>query len=1292
MRWIFVFLAFALAGCAPTGAPDTASRTEDKVDAKAARQLFAVNFDNLSAVADQAGGDRKSSLKRDMGLDTEAGFHGQSLLLKVGEDCTYATKGNLDLSGGLVSFWVRPYDWDNTAAGRIPLFRVQGKVDGKTQVMEITAKAGSVIFGFRGMTTFEVSTPVTWRKATWYQVAAVWNDREAFVSVNGRPGKFKKFKNGETFRFPALAETRFALVPEPQNGRTAIDEVRIFSGSVSADTVLGSYLSAIGADILPPVITVPRCAGVKIDGRLDDAAWKRASRLPIMTRNRTIMPYAHTAFVSLLWDEKQLYVGCFSPIVDGQVAATVKAHDGPVWQDDAFEVFLTPAAKGSDRYFHWIFNSLGAVFDCIGTGEKSWNSTIPIRTFRGRDFWTVEMAIPYAQISAGVPEIGTVWRANFARDWRLISKHSTAWTIWAYTGLSFLENPERHGKLIFADEKSGVRYRLGDGVRQGDIAVHLQAGSRVKAEIEVLDKKQKTVKKSTTFRGRSTLRITVGDATTGTITLRAANMKGEEVVAYRTRFRVRPPLSFGVVPQVEANRIQVLVDLSNLSSAWLAAVKEGRVKLAAEIVPRKGEVLLRSGTPRIAEYAFTFPCDWRKNHFQVKVRLKAAGLNDLRAEHGIEVPDLPWINNKLGVSHDVLEPWTPLVCQGTATVSCWGRKYEFDGPFMKSVTNQNREQLRGPVRLLLCGPGGREAFLANAGRVKHKAGDRIEWQGTGKFRHADIKVDWSAWMEYDGLVVSTITLTPPAGGVEVDSLSLSIPLRKDIVKYVRGMKSQTSIRSGHDTVGGKPWQSGFEPVVWVTNDREGFLYFCESDANWVYSREQAKAASVVRVRKGLDAGIFLNIISRAVRFTRPLTYRFGFQATPVKPMLPRRRHYNFGQHAAQPYKNMQNWFTLHANPTGTWDVARPAVLRKWDQDLKARGITQLYYAVTSCTPDNTAAYRLFKTRWSSPFPAMYGPYDGKASRWAPAVSPYYLQAVCPGDPSFQDMLLYTADRIIREVGVSGLYTDTDGIFVCENPHHGHGYTDAFGRRGLTWTILSKRRFAKRLATICRTAGKDRVLWKTHAHAKLIPPVHCFADMWYPGEELTGRLFGNRFYYIKDMDPDVWHVDYRGDTSGIAHYFLPEFIRGTKDKTDDKQPQPTESLIAMLAVNDIDSSSSYCHKPSFSEWWGLRKKLGLLDSEFIGYWRRDCPVKAITPAALASVHLTPSGVVIPIANRNSKATVIRVRLDLDWLGFKGGRVTAADARTGKQLSLRGNVMEVPVKGYNYTYVTVGKAGQ
>jgi hypothetical protein len=160
-------------------------------------------------------------------------------------------------------------------------------------------------------------------------------------------------------------------------------------------------------------------------------------------------------------------------------------------------------------------------------------------------------------------------------------------------------------------------------------------------------------------------------------------------------------------------------------------------------------------------------------------------------------PALPWAGSQIGRSDEVLAPWTPLTYDGDANVSCWGRTYTFDGPFLKEALHHERNLLSGPVTMTLTTTRGTGTLVALCSQARRKDAHRAEFSGTGNFGPAGLDADWSMWMEYDGSTVATITLRPAPGGTDARRLALrSPPSRAATLAGRRSLRNQPRRRHG----------------------------------------------------------------------------------------------------------------------------------------------------------------------------------------------------------------------------------------------------------------------------------------------------------------------------------------------------------------------------------------------------------------------------------------------------------------------------------------------------------------
>jgi hypothetical protein len=155
-------------------------------------------------------------------------------------------------------------------------------------------------------------------------------------------------------------------------------------------------------DRLPEIQCQKVDGAVKVDGLLDDQAWRRSPDTTNMTvRTLDGNPSVATGF----WvshDTENLYVAarCSEPNLPGLVT-TATERDGHCWEDDSVEIFV---ATDEDRkmYYQFIVTASGVLYDGK-IRDSQWNGECAWATGREEAAWTLEMAIPWKTIGLTPP-------------------------------------------------------------------------------------------------------------------------------------------------------------------------------------------------------------------------------------------------------------------------------------------------------------------------------------------------------------------------------------------------------------------------------------------------------------------------------------------------------------------------------------------------------------------------------------------------------------------------------------------------------------------------------------------------------------------------------------------------------------------------------------------------------------------------------------------------------------------------------------------------------------------------
>ncbi len=170
---------------------------------------------------------------------------------------------------------------------------------------------------------------------------------------------------------------------------------------------------------------------IKIDGQLDEAAWKHAQAVtvsyPFRPKDATNLP---TTTARLLWDRNSLYLAWEAE--DTDIWSYSDKKDDKLWRGDIVEFYAKPSTK--DGVFYEIdIAPNGALCDgrypSRASGGfarfKKWNSKARIATYidgtddnwHDRDKgYTVEAAIPLSAFGESVlPKAGTEWMFGLFR-------------------------------------------------------------------------------------------------------------------------------------------------------------------------------------------------------------------------------------------------------------------------------------------------------------------------------------------------------------------------------------------------------------------------------------------------------------------------------------------------------------------------------------------------------------------------------------------------------------------------------------------------------------------------------------------------------------------------------------------------------------------------------------------------------------------------------------------------------------------------------------------------------------
>jgi len=221
-------------------------------------------------------------------------------------------------------------------------------------------------------------------------------------------------------------------------------------------------LTANGQASRLPVYEVRRTTvPIKVDGKLNDAAWAEAPTVGDFVNNMDGSQSKYKTEARLLYDDNFLYIAFRA--VDDNIWSTMKRRDQHLWEEEVVEVFLqADPLQGS--YIELEVNPLGTMLDLYMLAARkplhyeSWNSEKlrwGVQVFgtvdgKGGDKeWTCEIALPMEDIvtaSHRPPKAGDRWRMNLYRGEHFPEAADLAWSPTLQADFHF---PKRFGELVF---------------------------------------------------------------------------------------------------------------------------------------------------------------------------------------------------------------------------------------------------------------------------------------------------------------------------------------------------------------------------------------------------------------------------------------------------------------------------------------------------------------------------------------------------------------------------------------------------------------------------------------------------------------------------------------------------------------------------------------------------------------------------------------------------------------------------------------------------------------------------
>lgn len=291
----------------------------------------------------------------------------------------------------------------------------------------------------------------------------------------------KVYADEQSFKVPKSAEGgKLKIVTGIWKGK---NRLAIKGGpNVGKDRALVATLRVLGEPKRDPKVPelrvdrLPEGKTIKIDGKLDEEAWKTAASTGAFVNVKTGKRDKKASVqgnAKLTWDDTALYVGFEVEDKDVIGGFDKNAKDPHLWTKDTTEIMIDPDGDGDNKdYYEIQVSPQNLVFDSQFDeynkprggpkgpfGHQDWSSKLesavsvngtldkPGDEDKG---YTVEIKLPWKSLDKAKkvpPELGQTWRFNF---YAMQNNGGVAWS--PILGKGNFHKASQFGKILFAEE------------------------------------------------------------------------------------------------------------------------------------------------------------------------------------------------------------------------------------------------------------------------------------------------------------------------------------------------------------------------------------------------------------------------------------------------------------------------------------------------------------------------------------------------------------------------------------------------------------------------------------------------------------------------------------------------------------------------------------------------------------------------------------------------------------------------------------------------------------------------
>ncbi len=603
---------------------------------------------------------------------------------------------------------------------------------------------------------------------------------------------------------------------------------------------------------------------------------------------------------------------------------------------------------------------------------------------------------------------------------------------------------------------------------------------------------------------------------------------------------------------------------------------------------------------------------------------------------------LRWLNSRLGDDNIPVKPYIPLKLKNN-TISILGRdiilqknglpsaiKTYFKDTLTK-IGKEGKDILKSPILFKIIDSFGKTISI-KLSDIKFTLIEkgRIGWELSGENKAFKMKI--RGFLDYDGYMDYKIDIKGKKN-IEINDIYLQVPFGKEFAKYMMGLGFKGGKRAKSYN-----WHWDKEKnqdSVWIGNVNggiqiavRGINYSRPLNTNFYHLKPLNMPNSWYNSGKGgfnlkeKNKTVFAKFYSgkRIIKKGEKLGFYFSFLITPFKTINTKEHWKNRYFHSFKPIEEIKktgaNIINVHhateINPFINYPFLRADMMKKYIEKAHKEGMkVKIYYTVRELSNHAPEIFAL-----KSFGDEIFSPGNGGGPSWliehfgdnyiAGWYVPKYEDAaiITNGSSRWHNHYVEGLNWLVKNVGIDGIYIDD---------------------------IAFDRNIMRRIKRVFEMNGKDAII-DVHSANQYNPRdgYASSANLYLEHFPYINRLwFGEYFNY--DSKPDYWLVE----ISGIPFGLMGEMLQGGGN--------PYRGMIYGMTAR-----LPWAGDPR--PLWKLWDEFGIEDSEMIGYWSKECPVKTDNKDILTTVYKKDDKALIAIASWAKQSAFIKLKIDWKKLGI------------------------------------------